>query len=175
MGPPKMEGKKVVSALFLDVKSAFPSVIKEKLVETMIKHHALPYLSAIIFNLFTNRSTSLKMEDYLSPSFQLHCGLPQGSPLSPILYIIYNSLLLINKLLDLTQDSISLGFIDDVTHWVPDINSLICHGQRAPQPLHPRQYKISPLPSFFCSPPPPRLLEIRNPHPDHQHIGREYS
>jgi hypothetical protein len=34
------------------------------------------------------------MEDSLSPLFNLKCGLPQGFPLSPILYIIYNSSLL---------------------------------------------------------------------------------
>jgi hypothetical protein len=114
----KWREKKVVAALFLDVKSAFPSVIKERMVETLIKNHAPPYLSAIILNLLSNRSTSLKMEDYISPPFELNCGLPQGSPLSPILYIIYNSSLLIKNPLDLAQDSISLGFIDDVTHLV---------------------------------------------------------
>jgi hypothetical protein len=81
----KWREKKVVAALFLDVKSAFPSVIKEKLIETLIRHQAPPYISAIILDLLSNRSTSLKMEDYISPPFQLHCGLPQGSPLSPIL------------------------------------------------------------------------------------------
>jgi hypothetical protein len=116
----KWREKKIVAALFLDVKLASPSVIKEKLVETMKKHNAPTYLSAIIFNILSNRSTSLKMEYYLSPSFQLCCGLPQGSPLSPILYIIYNSLLLIKNYLNLHQNSILLGFIDDVTHVVAD-------------------------------------------------------
>jgi hypothetical protein len=63
------------------------------------------------------------MEDYISPPFNLQCRLPQGSPLSPILYIIYNSSLLINNPVDLNQDSISLGFIDDVVHLVANKNS----------------------------------------------------
>jgi ribonuclease HI len=114
-------------------------VIKEKLVKTMIKHQAPPYLLAIILDLLSNQSTSLKMEDYLSPPFQLRCGLPQGSPLSPILYIIYNSSLLINNPLDLSQDSISLGFINDVTHLVankklePAINLLEKEGEQSLQ------------------------------------------
>ena len=67
------------------------------------------------------------MDDYLSPSFDLKCGLPQGSPLSPILYIIYNSDLLIGTPLNLDQNKLSLGFIDDVTHFVADrrLNSCV--------------------------------------------------
>jgi hypothetical protein len=62
-------------------------VIKEKLIETMIRHQAPPFILAIILDLLSTQSTSLKMEDYISPPFQLHSGLPQGSPLSPILYM----------------------------------------------------------------------------------------
>jgi hypothetical protein len=100
------------------VKSAFPTVVKERMVDTLIKKDAPPYLSAIINSLLTERSTSIKMDDFISSPFELRCGLPQGSPLSPILYIIYKSSLLIDNPLDLNQDSISLGFIDDVTHLV---------------------------------------------------------
>jgi ribonuclease HI len=116
----KWRDMKLVSALFLDVKSAFPSVMKEQLIDTMIKKNSPLYLSGISLNLLSNRTTSLRMEDYISPSFKLKCGLPQGSPLLPILYIIYNSSLLIGKHLNLNEDSISLGFIDNVTHLVAD-------------------------------------------------------
>jgi hypothetical protein len=50
--------------------------------------------------------------------------------------IIYNSSLLINNPSDLSQDSISLGFIDDVTHLVankklePAINLLEKEGEQ---------------------------------------------
>jgi hypothetical protein len=116
----KWREKKIVSALFLDVKSAFPTVIKERLLNHLKIKNAPPYFLSIISNFLSDRSTSLKMEDYLSTSFPLKCGLPQGSPLSPILYIIYNSSLLINCPLDLKQDSLSLGFIDDVTHLIAE-------------------------------------------------------
>jgi hypothetical protein len=114
----KWREKKIVSALFLDVKSAFTTVVKERLLHNLKIKNAPPYILSIISSFLSDRTTSLKMDDYLSSPFLLKCGLPQGSPLSPILYIIYNSSLLINNPLSLSQNAISLGFIDDVTHLV---------------------------------------------------------
>lgn len=42
-------------------------------------------------------------------------GIPQGSPLSPILYIFYNANL-VEQPIDKTQGA--LGFIDDYLAWV---------------------------------------------------------
>ncbi|MBW0520443.1 hypothetical protein O181_060158 [Austropuccinia psidii MF-1] len=45
-------------------------------------------------------------------------GLPQGSPLSVTLYLIYNSALLIQNQISFDSDRISIGYIDDVTHLI---------------------------------------------------------
>ena len=63
------------------------------------------------------------LEGFVSNPFKLKCGLPQGSPLSPILYVIYNSDLLSSNKLELSQDQISLGFIDDLVHLSANKNS----------------------------------------------------
>lgn len=112
----KWRERKVVAALFLDVKSAFPSLLKDRLTHTLRTHNCPEYLFSIIHSLLSDRTTSLRLENYLSDPFNLNCGLPQGSPLSPILYIIYNSSLLSQNPLQLKQDQLSLGFIDDVVH-----------------------------------------------------------
>jgi hypothetical protein len=133
----KWRENKIVSALFLDVKSAYPSVIKDRLIDTLIKKSIPSYLVSIIQSILSNRTTSLRMDGFLSPSFNLSCGLPQGSPLLPILYIIYNSSLLISNPLNLRQNKLSLGFIDDVTHFVAEkrlnhaISSLESEGDRS--------------------------------------------
>ncbi|KAG0141910.1 hypothetical protein CROQUDRAFT_98151 [Cronartium quercuum f. sp. fusiforme G11] len=55
---------------------------------------------------------TIALGDYTSPPKSLNIGLPQGSPLSIILYILYNSSLL-TQATDLCN-TISLGFIDDM-------------------------------------------------------------
>lgn len=110
------EGK-IVAALFLDVKSAYPSVSPDRLINTLQQKGCPTYLWKILQNFLHRRTTNLRLGDYTSESFDLPQGLPQGSPLSVILYIIYNTGLMIPKL-SFSQDQISLGFINDVVHLV---------------------------------------------------------
>ncbi|KAI7950909.1 hypothetical protein MJO29_009583 [Puccinia striiformis f. sp. tritici] len=111
----KWREDKVVTALFLDVKSAYPSVHPRRLIHSLRQKGCPTYLWKIIAAFLRERSTRLCLADYLSESFNISLGLPQGSPLSVILYILYNSDLLI-KDFNFDQDQVSLGFIDDVVH-----------------------------------------------------------
>lgn len=108
----------VVSALSLDVKSAYPSVHQRRLLFTLFQHNCPLYLRSLIKGFLSERSTNLKLQDYLSISFDCEDGLPQGSPLSVILYIIYNSPLLNHISPSPDGKELSLGFIDDVIHVV---------------------------------------------------------
>lgn len=111
------EGK-VVSGLFLDVKSAYPSVNKRRLLHTLKLKNFPGYIIQQVASFLEDRSTQLRLQDFLSRDFNINDGLPQGSPMSVILYILYNSSLLINTPISLQADKISLAFIDDVTHLV---------------------------------------------------------
>lgn len=65
-----------------------------------------------MIGIFLNsRTTSLKLKDFLSHKFEVTDGLPQGSPVSVILYLIYNLNLLMNSSITLSSQRISLGFI----------------------------------------------------------------
>lgn len=108
------EGK-TVTGLFLDVKSAYPSVNPRRLVHSLRQKGCPTYLWKIIDRFLEQRRTKLRLSDYESAEFTLDKGLPQGSPLSVILYILYNSDLLI-KNFTFDGDEVSLGFIDDVVH-----------------------------------------------------------
>lgn len=107
-----------MSGLFLDVKSAYPSVHKKRLADNLWKRNCPNYLVRQVEEYLEKRTTDLRLQDFLSEKFSVDDGLPQGSPLSVILYIVYNLSLLINLDVDVKSDKISLGFIDDVTHLV---------------------------------------------------------
>jgi len=102
---------KVVLALSLDAKNAFPSVNKQKLLDILTQLNILTPLLPWLDSFLSDRTCHLVVEGVVSPPLDGNCGLPQGSPLSPLLYIAYNSSLL--QLLD--SDSTSgAGYIDDV-------------------------------------------------------------
>ena len=60
-----------------------------------------------------DRITTLKLVDYASKQLSINVGIPQGSPLSPILYLFYNADL-IDTCTNHQEKSIASGFIDDV-------------------------------------------------------------
>jgi hypothetical protein len=110
------EGK-VVTALFLDVKSAYPSVHPTRLINYLFHLKCPTYLVLIIADFLKDRSTTIKLDDFTSSAFPIGIGLPQGSPLSVILYILYNNSLL-TKSFSTALDTVSLGYVDDVVHLV---------------------------------------------------------
>lgn len=111
------EGK-IVSGLFFDVKSAYPLVHKKRLIHTLAKLQCPTYLVKQVGTFPEEQTTDLRLQDYLLTKFAVDDGLPQGSPLSVILYLLYNLSLLIETKISLKADKILLGFIDDVTHLV---------------------------------------------------------
>jgi ribonuclease HI len=109
---------KIVAGIFLDVKSAYPSVYATRLVDRLHQLSCPQYLISIISSFLAERSTSIRMGDYLSSPFPVKEGLPQGSPLSVTLYILYNSSLLMNNNCSLEDNKISIGYVDDIVHLV---------------------------------------------------------
>ncbi|MBW0479808.1 hypothetical protein O181_019523 [Austropuccinia psidii MF-1] len=114
----KWRNGKVVTGLFLDVKSAYPAVHKEKLIQVLTQKRAPDYILAIIRSFLTMRHTELKLDDFKSQMKLLERGLPQGSPLSVTLYLLYNSELLDTDTDQAESNRLSIGYIDDVTHLI---------------------------------------------------------
>jgi hypothetical protein len=72
------------------------------------------YGRVFLQSFLTGRTTRLRFNGATSTDINIEAGIPQGSPLSPILFMLYNAELLeIPKAPDL-----ALGFIDDIAYGI---------------------------------------------------------
>jgi retron-type reverse transcriptase len=83
--------------LFLDIKKTFPSVNKAQLLDICYKLKLSPVLINWIYSFLTNRKLQLAFDGKISNSVNMNAGIPQGSPVSPILFLIYISQLFKNN------------------------------------------------------------------------------
>lgn len=107
-------GNGVLSVLFMDISAAFPSVSHARLIHNLKKRNVPAPLVQWIASFLSDRTTTLSFDDFTSPPRHASHGIPQGSPLSPILYLFYSS-----DLLELVsqskedRDKMAAGYIDD--------------------------------------------------------------
>lgn len=85
-----LEEKKVCSAIFLDVAQAFDKVWHEGLIYK-IRLNFPKQFSNILESYLSDRWFRVKQEDSYSELKQIEAGVPQGSVLGPVLYLIYTS------------------------------------------------------------------------------------
>ncbi|KAK1837585.1 hypothetical protein CCHR01_19793, partial [Colletotrichum chrysophilum] len=111
-----VEKKKVVSLVSFDVKGAYNGVYKERLFQRLKARGMPEKLVKSIDAFYSHRTASILVNGHESEARPLpQAGLPQGSPLSPILFLFFNA--------DLVQHQIdenggALAFVDDYTAWV---------------------------------------------------------
>ena len=106
----------VLSLVSFDVKGAYNGVYAPRLIQRLRARRIPERLLRWIKAFCTDRSASLTLngrESDVRPI--LFPGLPQGSPLSPVLFLFYNA--------DLVEQRISnregaIAFVDDYTAWV---------------------------------------------------------
>lgn len=96
----------------LDVTGAFDNVSHSRLIHNLRKRRLDPQIIFWIASFTQNRTTIIKTNECSSNPVYISTGIPQGSPLSPILYLFYNA-----DLLEICASSSSHitagGFIDD--------------------------------------------------------------
>ena len=67
-----------------------------------------------IYSFLSDRSTSIRLQDFESSIEGVDLGILQGSPIFPILYLFYNADLLENCE-DITISVTPTGFVDDIS------------------------------------------------------------
>jgi hypothetical protein len=108
--------KKVLSLISFDMKGAYNGVYKERLLQRL-RARGIPQVLVQWIDAFCSRRTAtILVNGYTSEKQDLpQAGLPQGSPLSPILFLFFNADLVQHKL---NTKGGSMAFVDDYTAWV---------------------------------------------------------
>ena len=102
----------VVSMLSLDIAGAFDNVPHTKLLWILKKKGFPTWLVNTIASFLQGRRTRIAYAGYESTWIDTNTGIPQGSPLSPILFILYISGLH-ETLQSRDNDTLGFGFVDD--------------------------------------------------------------
>ena len=114
----KAKSQKLI-AVFLDFKAAFDTVwhegLRVKLQQLGVPSHLLRWISDFL----RGRSFKARVGNELSDDFVVSCGVPQGSPLSPLLFILYTSDMLPKKSKpDDSSKRVANGtYADDAANW----------------------------------------------------------
>ncbi|KJZ69202.1 hypothetical protein HIM_11402 [Hirsutella minnesotensis 3608] len=102
---------KVLSLISFDVKGAYNGVCKDRLLERMKARGIPAELVRWVDAFCSGRKASLVVNGYTSEQRELpQAGLPQGSPLSPILFLFFNADLVQRRV---KAESGSIAFVDD--------------------------------------------------------------
>ena len=105
--------KNILAILFFDVKGAFEHVSKARLLDTMRRLHLDPAAIRWTDTFLSDRQIGLAIDgerEHLKP---VSTGIPQGSPISPILFLIYLRFLF-TTIQNKHPDTATPSYIDDV-------------------------------------------------------------
>ena len=106
----------MLSLVSFDVKGAYNGVYKESLLQRLRARAIPPALVRWIDAFCSQRTATIMINGYTSEKQDLpQEGLPQGSPLSLILFLFFNADLVQQKL---NTKGGAMAFIDDYTAWV---------------------------------------------------------
>ena len=84
-----LERKKVCAALFIDLKSAFDTVDLNVLTKKLEHYGFRGKILNLLVSYLHNRKQYIKCGDIESCLLNVVCGIPQGSVLGPLLFVLY--------------------------------------------------------------------------------------
>jgi Reverse transcriptase (RNA-dependent DNA polymerase) len=104
---------RVATLLSLDVSGAFDRVSHTRLIHNLRKRRIPEEITNWVLDFLQDRETEIRLGDFTLESSKVFAGIPQGSCISPILYLFYNA-----DLLDICENTTlrtsATGFIDDI-------------------------------------------------------------
>jgi len=95
------------------------TVHHDRLIHNMKQRRIPSQIVKLVESFLTERTTQLRFNGTTSADIKIEARIPQGSPLSPILFMLYNAELVeIPKAPDL-----ALGFIDDIVYGISGLTA----------------------------------------------------
>ena len=98
--------------IYTDIRKAFDSVSHAKLIRTLYQYKLHPFVINWLRNFLYNRTQQVVLNSTLSSSIHAFSGVPQGSIIGPLMFIIYFN--------DITQSTAALGDSGDIMLFADD-------------------------------------------------------
>ncbi len=130
-----------IFAVALDISKAFDRVWHKSLVLKLPSYGLYPSLCTFVSNFLSGRSISVVADGYCSKLISVNSGVPQGSVLSPSLFLLF-----INDLLSITECPVHF-YADDFWPF-----SYFRLGKKEPSVLQCLKNSVSPTTSRSLSP-----------------------
>ncbi|KAG5801061.1 hypothetical protein H9Q71_014357 [Fusarium xylarioides] len=107
--------RRLATLMGLDITGVYDRVERVKLMK-ILQDTGLPeWMLSFIWSFLTDRSTDMRLPGFTSPSFWVNMGIPQGSPLSPILFLFF-SLPIVGAATEYTNNRVKIypfAYVDD--------------------------------------------------------------
>lgn len=110
-------------AVFLDIKQAFDSVWHAGLIHKIRQLNLPDHFTRLIGSYLSDRSVQIKVSGAMSHPFTPQAGVPQGSVIAPLLYLIYAH----DSPPPAVQGITVSHFADDTAFWIARHSSTTCN------------------------------------------------